>query len=499
MAVRDFKKFFKRRGRFVRQLWNDKKTFQRSRDDKNGKSDRNFFRCGDPNHLIRECLKPSKDKNQRAFVGGSWSDSGEEDYEKAKDETCLVAQALNEICLGVDLEPDEWIKDSGCSKHMTGNRKPFSTNKAYNEGNVIFVNNLRGNKPKEKMCLATIDENSTLWNRRLGHANMHLIQSLASKELVRNLPKLKFDQHLCDACKIGKQAHASHKAKNTVSTTRCLELLHMDLFGPSVVRSYGRNLYTLVTVKDYSRTDHTREFDNEVQFGEFCNANGVTHNFLAPCTPQSNGMVERKNMVLQEMSRTMFNEQSLPQQFWCNAVDTSTYIFNRIVIKAILEPKNVNEALMDESWIIAMQEELNQLVINVWELVPQPKNMKIIETKWVFRNKLDENGIVSRNKARFMFSHIEFDCILEINEQIVPRFILEFYNQYRINYDFQGNCSFFNKWSLADLPFSVPTGHPYQTNPPPSDDIKLLVQIERHGVVTRIHHEKRLLLRTLDS
>ncbi|GJY57137.1 retrovirus-related pol polyprotein from transposon TNT 1-94 [Tanacetum coccineum] len=187
-----------------------------------------------------------------------------------------------------------------------------------------------GNKPKDKICLATIDENSTLWHRRLGHANMHLIQSLASKELVRNLPKLKFDQHFCDACKIGKQAHASHKAKNIVSMTRCLELLHMDLFGPSAVRSYGGNRYTLVIVDDYSRytwtrflkdkteafdqfeifskkiqnqlgctivsirTDHGREFDNEVQFGEFCNVNGITHNFSAPRTPQSNGVVTHK-------------------------------------------------------------------------------------------------------------------------------------------------------------------------------------------------------------
>nr|GEW66090.1 hypothetical protein [Tanacetum cinerariifolium] len=48
------------------------------------------FRCDDPNHLIGECPKTSKDKNQRAFVRGSWSDSGEEDDEKAKDETCLI-------------------------------------------------------------------------------------------------------------------------------------------------------------------------------------------------------------------------------------------------------------------------------------------------------------------------------------------------------------------------------------------------------------------------
>ncbi|GJS78482.1 retrovirus-related pol polyprotein from transposon TNT 1-94 [Tanacetum coccineum] len=63
----------------------------------------------------------------------------------------------------------------------------------------------------------------------------------------------------------------------------------------------------------------------------------------------------------------------------------------------------MNEALTDESLIIAMQEELNQFVANdVWELVPQPKNMTIIGTKWVFRNKFDENGVVSRNKSRLV-------------------------------------------------------------------------------------------------
>nr|GFA22356.1 alpha/beta hydrolases superfamily protein [Tanacetum cinerariifolium] len=96
MAVRDFKKFFKRRDRFVRQPRNDKKTFQRRRGDKNGISDRKCFRYDDSNHLIGECPKPPKDKNQRAFVEGSWSDRGEEDDEKVKNETCLVARASSE-------------------------------------------------------------------------------------------------------------------------------------------------------------------------------------------------------------------------------------------------------------------------------------------------------------------------------------------------------------------------------------------------------------------
>nr|GFB66978.1 transposase, Ptta/En/Spm, transposase, Tnp1/En/Spm-like protein [Tanacetum cinerariifolium] len=110
MTVKEFKKFFKRRGRFVRQRRDERKSFQRSRKDKNG----------------------------------AWSDSGEDEEEKAKDETCLVAQASNEICLGINLEP-EWIKYSGCSKHMTGNQKLFSTYKAYSGGNVIFGSNLHGN------------------------------------------------------------------------------------------------------------------------------------------------------------------------------------------------------------------------------------------------------------------------------------------------------------------------------------------------------------------
>ncbi|GKC26040.1 retrovirus-related pol polyprotein from transposon TNT 1-94 [Tanacetum coccineum] len=62
---------------------------------------------------------------------------------------------------------------------------------------------------------------------------------------------------------------------------------------------------------------------------------------------------------------------------------------------------NLNQRTL--SWIIALQEELNQFVANdVWELEPQPKNMTIIRTKWVFRNKLDENSVVSQNKARLV-------------------------------------------------------------------------------------------------
>nr|GEV61297.1 retrovirus-related Pol polyprotein from transposon TNT 1-94 [Tanacetum cinerariifolium] len=145
MAVKELKKFFKRRGRFSRKPRDERKSFQRSRSEKDGKSERKCFRCGDLNHFIGECTKSSRSNNQKAFIGGAWSDSGKDEEEKAKDETCLVAQPSDEIYLGINLELDEWIKDSGCSKHMTGNQKLFSTYKAYNGGNVIFGSNLRGN------------------------------------------------------------------------------------------------------------------------------------------------------------------------------------------------------------------------------------------------------------------------------------------------------------------------------------------------------------------
>ncbi|GJZ49097.1 alpha/beta hydrolases superfamily protein, partial [Tanacetum coccineum] len=121
MAVKEFKNFFKRRGRFIRQPRDERKSLQISRNDKNSKSERKCFRCGDPNHLIRECPKSPRRNNQRAFIGRAWSDSGEDAEENTKDGICLVAQASNEICLGINLDPDEWIKDSGCSKHMMGN------------------------------------------------------------------------------------------------------------------------------------------------------------------------------------------------------------------------------------------------------------------------------------------------------------------------------------------------------------------------------------------
>ncbi|GKF08979.1 zf-CCHC domain-containing protein [Tanacetum coccineum] len=98
MAVRNFKKFFRRKGKLVRQPREENKS-SRQRDEKKGKSDRKCFRCGDPNHLIGDCPKPSHNKDQKAFIGGSWSDSENDVEYKTNDETCLMAQSSNEVTL----------------------------------------------------------------------------------------------------------------------------------------------------------------------------------------------------------------------------------------------------------------------------------------------------------------------------------------------------------------------------------------------------------------
>ncbi|GJY95659.1 retrovirus-related pol polyprotein from transposon TNT 1-94 [Tanacetum coccineum] len=237
--------------------------------------------------------------------------------------------------------------------------------------------------------------------------------------------------------------------------------------------------------------------------------------------------------------------------------------------------------------------------------------MTIIGTKWVFRNKLDENGVVSRNKARLVAQgynqqegidydetyapvarlesirillayacaldfklfqmdvksaflngfineevyvaqplgfidfekpdhvyklkkalyglkqapkacFVEFECLLEISDQICPRFILEFYSQYQINYSDKGEmfiefviqnqffsysleefaqildipcegaCVFTDKWSLDELAYGVPTDGPYQTNPHSPDDIISSIRIDREGQVRRIRHEEEI-------
>ena len=86
-----------------------------------------------------------------------------------------------------------------------------------------------------------------------------------------------------------------------------------------------------------------------------------------------------------------------------------------------VEPKNFKEVKFDEHWINAMQEELGQFKRNkVWTLVPKPSNYPVIDTKWVFRNKMDEIGYVVRNKTRLVAQWYNQEEGIDFDEIFAP-------------------------------------------------------------------------------
>ncbi|XP_047260495.1 uncharacterized mitochondrial protein AtMg00820-like, partial [Capsicum annuum] len=86
-----------------------------------------------------------------------------------------------------------------------------------------------------------------------------------------------------------------------------------------------------------------------------------------------------------------------------------------------IEPKKVTEALLDVDWIIAMQDELNQFERSkVWHLVYLPKEKSVIGTKWVYKNKVDEHGTVTRNKERLVVQGYNQKEGIDFDETFAP-------------------------------------------------------------------------------
>ncbi|GJU98968.1 putative ribonuclease H-like domain-containing protein [Tanacetum coccineum] len=175
---------------------------------------------------------------------------------------------------------DRGIFDSGCSGHMTGNKDQLEDFEEFNGGSVTFGGSkgyisgkgrirvgsqtynmysfdMKTPSPaKGFACLitkATTDE-SKLWHRRLGHINFKNLNKLVKGNLVRGLPSKVFkNDHTCVACHKGKQHRASCKAKLERLITKPLHTLHMDLFGPTSVKSINHASYCLVITDDCTR------------------------------------------------------------------------------------------------------------------------------------------------------------------------------------------------------------------------------------------------------
>ena len=103
-------------------------------------------------------------------------------------------------------------------------------------------------------CLSVLEDDPLLWHKRLGHASFSLLDTLRPKDLVRGLPSIKFKKdEVCDPCAKGKHVRSSFKPKNVVTTSKPLELIHMDLCGPMRIQSRSGKRYVFVIVDDYSR------------------------------------------------------------------------------------------------------------------------------------------------------------------------------------------------------------------------------------------------------
>ncbi|GJV02523.1 putative ribonuclease H-like domain-containing protein [Tanacetum coccineum] len=271
-------------------------------------------------------------------------------------------------------DKDIGIVDSGCSKVMTGNKEnliDFELVKG-GIGQIWRRRCISELQPEQNVtCLvakASLDE-STRWHRRMAHVNFKTINKLAKEGLVDGLPlKVFTNEHNCVACNKGKQHKASYKHISAVRLiTETLQLLHMDLFGPTNIRSIDQKYYSLVVTDDFSRFTWTfflgtkdetfyvlKEFialienqlnkkvkgircDNGTEFKnakliELCGEKGIKRDYSNPRTPQQNGVAERKNRTLIEAARTMLADSKLPTMFWTEAVSMACYVLNRVSI-----------------------------------------------------------------------------------------------------------------------------------------------------------------------
>ncbi|GKA44362.1 putative ribonuclease H-like domain-containing protein [Tanacetum coccineum] len=237
--------------------------------------------------------------------------------------------------------------------------------------NNMYSVDLKNIVPKEGLtCLiakATSDE-SKLWHKRLGHLNFKTINKLVKGNLVRGLPSKLFENdETCVACQKRKQHKASFKSKRVNSISLPLHMLHMDLFGPTFVKSLMKKMYCLVVTDDFSRftwvlflatkdetsgilmnfitgienlvdhkfkvirRDNGTEFKNRIM-NQFCEMKNIKRKFSVARTPQQNGVAERRNKTLIEAASTMLADSKLPTTFWAEAVNTACYVQNRVLV-----------------------------------------------------------------------------------------------------------------------------------------------------------------------
>ncbi|GJS69901.1 retrovirus-related pol polyprotein from transposon TNT 1-94 [Tanacetum coccineum] len=258
-----------------------------------------------------------------------------------------------------------------------------------------------------------------LWHRRLSHLNFDTINLLSKNNIVMALPKVKSQDHLCSSCELGKAKRKSFHTKTTPSSKRRLQLLHMDLCGPMRVESINGKKYGVSSLSSDPVHTVKRRYLNQ--------------DSLIPSTkskkkfPQVADIVTTSNeleLLYSPMFSELLNGNSpvVSKSSAVHAADNPD--------KSKTEPKNIKEAMADSAWIESMQEELHQFDrLDVWELVDRPLCKNVINLKWLWKNKRDEeNTCHSQQISKFdmsMMGELKFFLGIQIHQS--PRGI--FINQ----------------------------------------------------------------------
>eukprot|EP00253_Pinus_taeda_P031152 PITA_31152 len=150
-------------------------------------------------------------------------------------------------------------------------------------------------------------------------------------------------------------------------------------------------------------TIKTEDYDNEEDEDHFPTSNHTHSEEETNEAPEEEITIEEKTLTRYAQKNhpetQILGEKGAGVQTRRTIVKASSYL----ALLTSIKPQNLNEACRDECWVKAMNEELEKIEKNnTWELVPRPHDNNIIGTKWIFKNKLNENGEVIRNKARLV-------------------------------------------------------------------------------------------------
>ncbi|GJZ58107.1 hypothetical protein Tco_0613601 [Tanacetum coccineum] len=123
---------------------------------------------------------------------------------------------------------------------------------------------------------------------------------------------------------------------------------------------------------------------------------------------------------------------------------------------------------------------------------PIKEKLRNLKERYIHEGRVVFDNFTDLNYVQSLFHFFKFECLLEINEQVCPRFILEFYSQYHLSYSDEGACVFTDRWRLDELAYGIPSDDPYQINPPSIKDIISSTRIDQDGQVRCIRHEEEI-------